>query len=128
MSLACGTDGSFAVLLDGSLTARWLAAARPRAASAAPLLGLRQAIGHAPVQIGASIGEAEIDVATLQSLVVGDVLLLDLPVDRPLRLTIAGRTVRRGAYLGSHQGRRALQLAATPPSSDSATSNIPHEH
>ena len=112
-----GSACELVLLLDGALTARWLAGRpRPPRTVTPPLQGLRHAIGQAPVRVGASIGEAELDVATLQSLVPGDVLLLDLPVDRPLRLTIAGRPVPRGAYLGSHQGRRALQLAAASES------------
>jgi hypothetical protein len=114
VQMDCGGGTSLALLLDGPLTARWLAT-RPRSAlAAAPLQALPQAIGVTPLRLAASVGDAVIDVATLQTLAIGDVVVLDLPVDRPLRLSIAGGPARHGAYLGSHHGRRALQLTAAP--------------
>lgn len=108
LNLTCGTIEG---LLDGAAVAHLLAG-RSRRASRAVLQPLRSAIGSARVSLGASIGEAEVDVATLQTLAVGDVLALDLRIDRPLRLSVCDMPVRRGAYLGTIQGRRALRLTA----------------
>ena len=108
---------SLELLLDGDAAARLVASrARPPRSPARPLHSLRSAIGNARVRIGASIGEAEIDVATLQTLTAGDVLPLNLRVDRPLRLAVAGAAARRGAYLGTVDGHRALRLTAVPHS------------
>ena len=66
----------------------------------------------APLRLGAWTGHAEIDVASLQALAVGDVIPLDLCIDQPLRLSVDGRQAVRGAFLGSRDGHRVLRLAA----------------
>lgn len=128
VQLDCGGGTTLDLLLDGNLTARWLATRPRETRAAAPLHALPQAIGVAPLRLAASVGDAVIDVATLQSLAIGDVVVLDLPVDRPLRLSIAGGAAPRGAYLGSHHGRRALQLTAAHDVPETAVPEERHEH
>lgn len=104
------------VVLDAELVGAWLAAVpSPPRPAPAPLHPLRQAVGAARVRLAASVGDAHIDVATWQSLAVGDVLLLDLAVERPLPVNVEGHGTPQGAYLGSFDGRRALQMAAAAP-------------
>lgn len=113
-----GRAGTIELLLDAELTQRWLARHPAPASPPAALQPLRPAIGSARVRVEASIGEVEIDIATLQSLVVGDVLLLDHRIDRPVQLGVAGQAATRAGHLGCADGRRALQLVAGNPSPD----------
>lgn len=116
-----GRAGALELLVDAGITQRWLARhpapARPPA-PLQPLQPLRPAIGSARVRVEASVGEAEIDIATLQSLVVGDVLLLDHRIDHPVRLGVVGQAATRSGHLGCADGRRALQLVAGNPAPD----------
>lgn len=126
LALSLVHDGqALDVLLDAAAMQRWLAS-RPRASRrpAAALHPLASCIGAARVRIEASVGEAYIDIATLQSLRPGDVLSLDGRVDRPLRLAVGGRTVARGAWLGSSGGRRALALTAASPLPEAAAGGL----
>lgn len=113
-----GRAGTLELLLDAEITQRWLARHPAPARAPAALQPLRPAIGSARVRVEASVGGAEIDIATLQSLVVGDVLLLDHRIDRPVRLGVAGRPATQGGHLGCADGRRALQLVAGNPALD----------
>jgi hypothetical protein len=118
------------VWLDADLVGAWLAALpRPPRPAPTPLHSLREAVGAARVRLAASVGDAHIDVATWQSLSVGDVLLLDLAVEHPLTVHVEGQPTPQGAYLGSLDGRRALQMAATAPQiKKSNDSKAIHEH
>lgn len=97
---------------------RWVQkqlAARPRATPAARASPIdpRQCIGHAGVEVQAWAGGAGLEIGLLQSLAIGDVIRLDSRIDQALRITVQGHDTGRGAYLGSLDGRRAVQLAAS---------------
>ena len=105
--------GETALLLDGRATAHWLAARhRPPRAAPARMHDLRAASGHGRLRLKAWSGAAEIDIATLQSLAVGDVIPLDLRIDEPLCVSVDGRPALARAFLGTQGGRRALRLTA----------------
>lgn len=116
-------QGTIELLLDGAAAAAWWAqcprAAMPKQASRLQTLSeLRTATGHGRLRLSAWSGQAQISVATWQSLALGDVLPLDLPIDQPLHLHIDGQPTAQRAYLGAHNGQRALRLcAAADPSS-----------
>lgn len=116
-------QGTIELLLDGAAAAAWLAQ-RPRAASPKlpprlqALSELRTATGHARLRLSAWSGQAQVSVATWQSLAPGDVLPLDLRFDQPLHLHIDGQPTTQRAFLGVRDGHRALRLsAAADPSS-----------
>lgn len=115
------------LVLDGEAISRLLADSPRRAPPRRPPLGdPRAAVGSGRVEVRASTGAAEIDVATFRSLAVGDVIRLDLRIDQPLRLTVGGQPTTRRAYLGVQAGRRALSLTATAEPFPSKNQESPH--
>ncbi len=62
------------------------------------------------VQLELWAGETHIELGLLQNLAPGDVILLDLPINEPLRLAVDGKLTDRYAYLGRSGERKALQL------------------
>jgi len=88
-------------------------ASRPRAVpSRRAAVDLRRCIGSGIVNLQAWAGGASIELGVLQSLAPGDVIRLDTRIDQPLRLSVQGHDSGRDAYLGSADGRRAMQLAS----------------
>lgn len=68
------------------------------------------AVRAVPVALDAQLGELDIELGTLQSLEVGDVIRLPARLDQPLRLLApGGGTVCFGDF-GTHEGFRALSL------------------
>ncbi len=67
-------------------------------------------IGALPVEIRVWLGNADIDLAALQSLCVNDVVVLDSRIDRPLRITVDGRDTGPRAVLGSSGEHKAVRL------------------
>ena len=61
------------------------------------------------------LGSAEVDVAVLHTLAVGDVVVLDGRLDQPLRVSVAGRAVAARAWLGHAGERKAVRLAGGTP-------------
>lgn len=68
------------------------------------------AVRAVPVPLDAQLGELDIELGTLQSLEVGDVIRLPAKLDQPLRLLVpGGGTVCFGDF-GTQEGFRALSL------------------
>lgn len=67
-------------------------------------------LGAQPVRLELWAGETQIELGVLQSLVPGDVILLDVRISEPLRVAIDGKPTGRYAYLGRSGERKALQL------------------
>jgi len=70
------------------------------------------AIAHQPVTLRVELGATELDLGTLQSLRVGDVLTLSHRLDSPLTLRPADAQapVACVGYLGARNGRRAIEV------------------
>jgi flagellar motor switch/type III secretory pathway protein FliN len=100
------------LLLPGSLSAAYLRGAETARASpsAAPLENPLSMLATRSVRVAAQLGEAEIDIGTLQSLAVGDVIKLDTRVDQPAQLLSADGTPLCHGYLGTRDGYKSLQL------------------
>lgn len=107
--------GELDVVLDAALVSHRLSglarAVRKESAPADP----RGCLGSLPVEIRAWLGSAEVDVAVLQTLAVGDVVVLDGCLDQPLRVSVAGRAVAARAWLGHAGERKAVRLAGGAP-------------
>lgn len=98
------------VLMWARFSARLLLATLPAqpAKSAEPLSSRRSAIGEEVVDVHAWLGEAEVQLADLATLRVGDVILLDASVEGAGRLTLSGGQQIAGIRLGSVLGQRAV--------------------
>lgn len=107
--------GELDVVLDAALVSHRLAGlARPARKEPAPA-DPRGGLGSLPVEIRAWLGSAEVDVAVLHTLAVGDVVVLDGRLDQPLRVSVAGRAVAARAWLGHAGERKAVRLAGGTP-------------
>lgn len=119
-------QGSGAVLVSlkvGSLTLQFLMpekqcldflrASNPSAKRKTTLPPLEQALAqiqNKPIKLSAFLGEAEIDIGTLQTISIGDVIRLDTPIDKPVHLaTETGVSLCKG-YLGTSDNHKSLQL------------------
>lgn len=127
-----GAGWSCAVELAGPAAAALVASAgegavvdgsarRPGAVARGGLQPLGQAVGGQALPIEVRAGDVEIDLGTLRTLRVGDVLMLPLALDQPLPVHLAptpgdapaaDRAVLCQAHLGARQGRRAIELCA----------------
>lgn len=77
----------------------------------APLENFMPIIQTKPIKVSAILGEAEIDIGTLQSISIGDVIRLDIPIDKPTQLfTSEGIPLCKG-YLGARDEFKSLQLS-----------------
>lgn len=77
----------------------------------APLENIMPIVRTKPMKLSAILGEAEIDIGTLQSISIGDVIRLDIPIDKPTQLfTSEGIPLCKG-YLGASDEFKSLQLS-----------------
>jgi flagellar motor switch protein FliM/N len=87
------------------------AAARGAAVSPTPLTPVHEALGARPVRLRVELAHAEMDLGSLASLALGDIVPLAHPLDRPLLVhEVAGGTRVCDAHLGRVEGRRAIEL------------------
>ena len=85
--------------------------AAPRTAgSPTPLGSLDRALAPQPVTLHATLGSAEIDLQTLHSLRIGDVIRLDKHLDDAVNVAIAGAALPCEAHLVAPHGDVALRL------------------
>jgi flagellar motor switch protein FliM len=78
-----------------------------------PLSGAVQAMRNQCVALNVLLGEAEVTLAELQTLGVGDVLRLDRRVSEPLAVRLSDERVICAAHLGTRGDRKAVQLTNT---------------
>jgi hypothetical protein len=100
------------VLLWARLSPRLLLSMLPpqTAKPVEPLNSRRSAIGEEVVGVQAWLGEAEVQLADLATLRVGDVILLNTSVEGAGRLTMSDGQQVAGIRLGSVVGRRAVSV------------------
>lgn len=83
----------------------------PRSRAEPPLGDLLAALASTPVEIEATFGEAEVGMVELRKLAVGDVLVLDRPLDAGVRFDVPGSDAPFAmAHLGEADGRLSLTL------------------
>jgi len=97
-------------LLDASLVRAMTRELQPPIRAQDPPIARRECLGAQRVHLELWSGETQIELGVLQSLVPGDVILLDVRVSEPLRVAIDGKPTGRCACLGRAGERRALQL------------------
>lgn len=64
--------------------------------------------GQGQVTLTLALAESKVDFTQLSGLSIGDVLVLDHPIGRPLNVKIDDQRLKRSALLGRRQGRRAF--------------------
>lgn len=102
------------VLLDGAcgaaLAARCPAPAAPGRAALAPLNYLH-ALRALPLRLPVQAGSVELGLGSLATVVVGDVIRLDTPIDAAVAVLAPGRQALLQAYLGQADGFIAVELS-----------------
>lgn len=99
------------LLLPGTVTAAFLRSDKVTAARpSTPLENPLSLLTTRSVHIVAHLGEAEIDIGTLQSLEVGDVIKLGTRINQPAQLFSNDGTPLCHGYLGTRDGHKSLQL------------------
>lgn len=97
------------VILEGELVRRLLGAGSAVPTMAEPLTDPRQCLAGRAVVLRAWAGEARISLGELRQLAPGDVIRFESRPDEPFRCTLDGRAIPARTYLGSANGRKALQ-------------------
>lgn len=105
-------DRSIAIVMNHACLTSTVADDPAVSGSAAPLMGLAQALNDVPVVLPIEIGRVELDVASLVSLGVGDVVRLSATVDAPLEIRNDSGATLFNAYLGMRDGLTALEIAS----------------
>jgi len=108
---------------DAASVAAMLAAdgeapARAPREEALPLATVAEALHARTVRIRTTLAAGELDLASLQSLALGDVIRLSHPLDRPLTVQADEESLPCAAYLGQRNGQRAIELARGTAHSD----------
>ncbi|MDB5874608.1 MAG: hypothetical protein JWQ07_4050 [Ramlibacter sp.] len=78
----------------------------------ADLISLNQAIAQRGLTLKVQLAPCELDIGTLESLQVGDVVPLAHPLESPLRVSVNGAPVC-AAYLGRRGEHKAIELVRT---------------
>lgn len=112
-NVTLGVGVSLELVLGRPLLEHWTEGAAFEPGQSAPLVSVREGLEAESVAVELVVGVAELSLAELQSLSVGDVLRLDRGIKDPLMVMFDGGQGVCGAHLGAVRGRRAVQLAAT---------------
>jgi flagellar motor switch/type III secretory pathway protein FliN len=76
----------------------------------APLGRLDRALAGQALRLQVILGEAEVDLGTLQDLAVGDILRLHCRLDQPAEVLLLGQKLGCTAYPGTLDGRAAVEI------------------
>lgn len=105
---------TLSLMLSPELVSRALAGRMQPHAPPSELARLREALSVQPAELEAWVGAAELGLAMVQSIAVGDVIKLDARVDEPLHVCLKDNIGQElcGGFLGTYKGYKALQLTA----------------
>jgi flagellar motor switch protein FliM len=92
------------------LSARYYVAEEQRAAAEKSKRLMQDVVGHVPITLSVSLGEATIRLNDLLRMKEGDVLLLERLLGEPLDMEAGGQARCRG-FLGAHREKRALSVS-----------------
>ena len=105
-------DETAVLILSPGLVSRCLQRLPERVASEAQYVPMDASLGSQTVSLQAWVGAAELDIAELQDMAVGDVIRLDTEIEQPMSVTLGGDYTICYGHLGSNESHRALQLTA----------------
>jgi flagellar motor switch/type III secretory pathway protein FliN len=109
-SFRIGADTSLLVVLWPDTVHASVSPPPNRRVAAPAVEPLSRALQNEVVVLCARVGGAELAVDELTTLSVGDVIRLDRKINEPLDVYVEGGSRVCAARLGSHHGRKALQL------------------
>lgn len=114
MALSVAVAGATLMLMCGAGVARGLAARAPERADV-PLVSLPQVIGGRPVTLSIALRSVRLDIGSLCSLAVGDVIALDHKLDEPVALLAGDASPVADAYLARIGLQKAIRLGRAAP-------------
>lgn len=82
-----------------------------RLAPKVPLTKADDALARGRVKLNVLVGEASLELALLQTIVVGDVIKLDTKIDEPLQVVNDDGIKLCNAFLGCTEGQKSIRLA-----------------
>lgn len=111
VDIGCGPQSFLRLLLGQDLLVAWIKASVTALAPPIMVGTLAEGLERQTVEVGARIGGCALSLAELEAIGVGDVLILDHPLDRPLALALDGRPVDRRCFIDPAEARLSLELA-----------------
>lgn len=108
----CATGGRphLRLVVSHALLVAWIKAGVSIPAQPIELGSLGESLQRHVVELGARVGGCALSLPELDALNVGDVLVLDRPLEGPLQLALDGRAVDRRCMMDAGEGRLALAL------------------
>ncbi len=103
----------FCLVLSAGLLDRVLEKSVPKwRGPAGDLVSIVEALATQPAELEVWLGEAELELAAIQSIAAGDVIRLQRKIDQPLYVCLKDNKDRElcAGFPGTYQGRKALQL------------------
>lgn len=115
VTLPLGRNNDVLTVFDTKLVSRWIGPAVRSPRRSGALSNLQQCFGDEKVGVDVWLGSADIELGTLKTLAINDVLLLESRIDQPLRVTVAGHDVAPRAVLGHAGPNKAVRLTTYAP-------------
>lgn len=114
MALSVAVTGAALMLVCSAGIARDIAARLPSALEA-PLVSLPQVIGRRPVSLSVALRSVRLDIGSLCSLAVGDVIALDHKLDEPVVLLAGDASPVADASLAKIGPQKAIRFERAVP-------------
>lgn len=106
-------DGELVELVLGAAQVAALLPAAADAPARRPGTRIADALAGGRLRLNVLAGEVQLELGLLQTIAIGDVIRLDTRIDQPLQVVNEDGARLCGAFLGSCEGRKSVQLVAT---------------
>ena len=103
-------DEKLMLVIDADRVASMLASVPSKSVRKAQLTKPVDALANGRLKFNVLVGEAQLELALLQTIGVGDVIRLDTRIDEPLQVVNSDGKRVCGAFLGSSDGYKSIQL------------------
>jgi flagellar motor switch/type III secretory pathway protein FliN len=105
-------DERMEIVFSAAHVTAMLDTGKARSQSSVPFARTTDALLKERLTLKVLAGETQLELALLQTIVVGDVIKLNTRIDEPLQVLNADGTRLCNAFLGSYEGRKSIQLIA----------------
>jgi len=104
--------GKFCLLLSPELTAKTLGKLVATQESTGDLISVVEALASQTAELDVWLGEAELELAVIQSISVGDVIRLEKKIGQPLHMCLKENKEKEicAGFPGAYKGNKAIQL------------------
>ncbi|MES2538653.1 MAG: FliM/FliN family flagellar motor C-terminal domain-containing protein [Pseudomonadota bacterium] len=109
--IACG-ECRITLLISPHQAASMLAGLTAAAPAKIAFENRRDALANGRIALTVAIGETQLEIGLLQTIVAGDVIRLNTRIDQPLAVMTADGVRLCSAFLGSREGHKSVQLTS----------------